>query len=467
MYETAIVPPRSDALLGTVDADAAARFRSALDRARERLAGRTLWHVNSTPEGGGVAELLRSNLGYLANDGLNVRWLILEGDPPFFEITKRIHNRLHGDMGDHGPLGAAELARYRNITERNLAVALDLVRPGDVVVVHDPQPAGLIPALVAAGAHIVWTCHVGVEVTNDVMRSAWDFLRPFVRSAAALVFTRDAYVWEGLDADRVRLIPPCIDPLSLKNMPIEPDRREAIMSVTGLATPSFDGEPRFERRDGTLDRVVRRADILEMMPVPAGAPLAVQVSRWDRLKDPVGVLEGFADSNLESAHLILAGPSPASVADDPEAGAVLTDLRDAWLAQRVARRERIHIANLPTADVDENAIIVNALQRRADVVVQKSLAEGFGLTVTEAMWKERPVLAGRVGGISEQIEDGVHGVLIDPRDLTAFGEALANLFTTPERARQLGAAAHERVRERFLPPMYLAANLEVIEAVLG
>ena len=147
---------------------------------------------------------------------------------------------------------------------------------------------------------------------------------------------------------------------------------------------------------------------------------------------------------------------------------MLTELRDTWLAQRMTRRERIHIANLPTADVDENAVIVNALQRRADVVVQKSLAEGFGLTVTEAMWKDRPVVAGRVGGIVEQIDDGVHGVLVDPRDLRRVRARRSyGLFDDRDRAAALGRAAHERVRDRFLPPQYLAAYLELIEAVLG
>jgi len=466
VYETAVESRPPDALLGMVDREDRERFSAAVDLLARPLAGRTVWHINSTAEGGGVAELLRSNLAYLRGAGLDVRWLIMEGDPPFFQITKRIHNRLHGDMGDLGPLGDEELAHYRAVTGRNLEAASGLVRDGDVVVVHDPQPAGLVPPLVSAGARVIWTCHVGVDVTNDVMRSAWDFLRPFVGDAHGYVFTRRAYVWEGLDASRVRLIPPCIDPLSPKNQVIAPEERDAITAVTGLAGSATGIEPAFERRDGSRGRVVRRADVLELQPVPPGAAIVTQVSRWDRLKDPVGVLHGFADAGLEGAHLILAGPSPASVADDPEAEAVLTELRDAWLAQRMTRRERIHIANLPTADVDENAAIVNALQRRADVVVQKSLAEGFGLTVTEAMWKERPVVAGRVGGIVEQIDDGVDGVLIDPRDLGAFGAALVGLFREPDRAAALGRAAHERIRDRFLPPHYLAANLELIGDVL-
>jgi trehalose synthase len=168
---------------------------------------------------------------------------------------------------------------------------------------------------------------------------------------------------------------------------------------------------------------------------------------------------------LGDAHLVLAGPSPSSVADDPEASEVVSDLWDVWNEQPASSRERIHVATLPTDDVEENAVMVNALQRRSDVVVQKSLAEGFGLTVTEAMWKRRPLVAGAVGGVLEQIEDGVQGLLVDPRDLGAFGEAVETLLADPTRAAELGDAAHERVRERFLPPHYLAENLELVAAV--
>jgi trehalose synthase len=334
--------------------------------------------------------------------------------------------------------------------------------------VHDPQPAGLIPGLAAVGIHTVWTCHVGIDTPNDLTRSAWGFLHPFLDRASAYVFTRSSYVWDVLDHQRVALIPPCIDPLSLKNVELLDSQREAIIGVTGLATPRADGAPSFERPDGTVGEVVRRADVLEVTPVPANAQIVTQVSRWDRLKDPVGVLRGFAaERGLGDAHLILAGPSPSSVADDPEAEAVLSELRGAWVEQPLGLRARIHIANLPTADVDENAIIVNALQRRADVVVQKSLAEGFGLTVTEAMWKRRPLVAGAVGGILEQIESGVQGMLVDPVDLSAFGGAVRELLSDPGGAAALGRAAHERVRDRFLPPDYLAANLDVVADVAG
>ena len=464
MYETTVHPRSTAQLLATVGDGDVERFTAALAEAAARLDGRTLWHINSTAEGGGVAELLRSNLGYLDANHLQVRWLIFEGDPPFFQITKRIHNRLHGDLGDLGALGPPEVAHYAAVAQRNLEGALSMMRAGDIAVVHDPQPAGIVPGLLAAGLGVIWVCHVGVDVASDVTRSAWDVVRPFVEGAGAFVFTRGCYVWDGLDDAKVALIPPCIDPLSLKNVEMDLGRREAIMATTGLAGPSSGGVPAFERRDGTDDLVVRRADLLEVAPVPARATVVAQVSRWDRLKDPVGVLRGFAgEPGLEEAHLILAGPSPGSVADDPEAEAVLTELHDAWQSEPVRRRERIHLANLPTADVDENAIIVNALQRRADVVVQKSLAEGFGLTVTEAMWKERPIVASGLGGITEQIDNGRQGLLVDPRDLGAFGAAVASLVREPARAAELGAAAKRRVRERFLPPQYLTAHLALLE----
>jgi len=466
MYETPVPPRPTERLLTTVDAGDADRFRAALAAARAALGDGTLWHINSAAEGGGVAELLRANLGYLAGDEVRVRRGIFEGDDRFFRITKRIHNRLHGDLGDGGELRDEERAHYEEVTRRNAKDLQALVRAGDVVVVHDPQPAGLIPGLVATGAHVAWTCHVGIDTPTDVMRSAWAFLGPSVEAASAYVFTRASYVWEGIDRRKVVLIPPCIDPLAPKNVELSRWEQEAVMGITGLAASRADAGAPFERADGTERRVVRRADVLELIRVPADAPIVTQVSRWDRLKDPIGVLRGFVtEPGLGDAHLILAGPSPSSVADDPEAEAVSSELRDAWAELPSVLRQRVHIADLPTADVDENAIIVNALQRRADVVVQKSLAEGFGLTVTEAMWKRRPIVAAAVGGVLEQIDDGVQGLLVDPQDLPAFGSAVRTLLMDPARASQLSDAAHERVRERFLPPQYLAANLEVVAAV--
>ena len=199
-------------------------------------------------------------------------------------------------------------------------------------------------------------------------------------------------------------------------------------------------------------------------------PLVVQVSRWDTLKDPVGVMRGFATlvdwRAPAEAQLLLAGPNVTGVSDDPEGADVLNATIEAWRGFPHAVRNRIHIASLPTADVEENAIIVNALQRHATVVVQKSLQEGFGLTVTEAMWKGRPVLASAVGGIRDQIENGVSGVLIeDPTDTDAFATALRGLLEQPDVATRMGNAARERVRARFLGLRHLLDYARLIEKI--
>jgi trehalose synthase len=220
------------------------------------------------------------------------------------------------------------------------------------------------------------------------------------------------------------------------------------------------------RGDGSAGRVERTARIVEMDPVPSGAPLVVQVSRWDALKDPAGVIEAFAGSDrLGDAHLMLAGPAPSSVADDPEALEVLDQVEHAWESLGEAVRARVHLANIPTEDVEENAIIVNALQRRADVIAQKSLAEGFGLTVTEAMWKRRPIVASRVGGIRDQIDDGRQGFLVDPRDLGGFADAVAVALADGEISARFADAAHERVRSRYLALHYLANYLDLISEI--
>lgn len=443
------------------------RYRAAVKATRKLLRGHTLWHVNSTSEGGGVAELLRSLLGYLVHDGIDTRWLVVDGNPAFFDITKRIHNRLHGSPGDDGPLDEPERLAYDAALTPNLAAMRARVRPGDVVVLHDPQTVGLARSLRELGVHVIWVCHVGIDDPNDLTRSAWAFLADDVAAASATVFSRRRYIWDGVTDGQIRIIPPCIDPASPKNTPIEPPARNAVLAAAGLAELPA-GDPSVPVPFDDVVRVARRAAMMEDAPVPATAPLVVQVSRWDRLKDPVGVLRGFVERvPLDlGAHLMLAGPAADSVADDPEGLQVLEEVRDARArAPRVAR-SRVHLASLPAQDLVENAVIVNALQRFAAVVVQKSLAEGFGLTVTEAMWKERPVVASRVGGIRDQITDELSGVLVAPTDLDAYGDAVSVLLRDELRAVEMGHAARSRVRERFLPPHFLAAHLELTAEVV-
>jgi trehalose synthase len=194
----------------------------------------------------------------------------------------------------------------------------------------------------------------------------------------------------------------------------------------------------------------------------------VQVSRWDRLKDPVGVLDSFRQqiAPRSDAHLVLAGPSTAAVADDPEGTEVLSEVARLRAGCSAELRDRVHLLSLPMDDIGENAAIVNALQRRADVAVQKSLAEGFGLTVAEAMWKARPVVASRVGGIREQIAEGDTGLLVDPHDLDGFGDAVLSLLRDPGRARTMGDRAREEVRELFLGPRHLRQYVDLFEHLL-
>jgi trehalose synthase len=243
----------------------------------------------------------------------------------------------------------------------------------------------------------------------------------------------------------------------------------AVLRAAGLAADHHHpSRAVFERLDGTVGRVRRPAQLIEEHALRLDTPLVAQVSRWDRLKDPVGVLTGFVEHVQadEDPHLLLAGPDVTAVADDPEGAEVLAEVEAVWQHLPRAARRRVHLALLPMEDADENAIIVNAVQRRADVVVQKSLAEGFGLTVAEAMWKGRPVVASAVGGIQDQIEDGRTGCLVAPHDAAAFGRRVSALLADPHGAERMGTAAQARVRDRFLGPRHLAEYVELLERVL-
>jgi trehalose synthase len=440
-------------------------LEAAVDRAGEVLGGRAVWHLNSTARGGGVAELLQSLLAYARGAGVDARWSVIDGDADFFAITKRIHNRLHGWPGDGGDLGPAERAHYEETLEANARELAETVRAGDLVYCHDPQTAGLVSPMMKVGAIVLWRCHVGIDLPNELARGAWHFLRPYVESADAYVFSRREFVWAGLDLKRVWIVPPSIDAFSPKNQDLTPDAVVAILGVIGLSPPD-DAAPAYRRVDGSPGRVDRRAMIDQEALLPGDANAVVQVSRWDTLKDPIGVLRGFVDHCPDSAHLVLAGPAVEAVSDDPEGAAVLAEVRRRWTALRAPARERVHLACLPMDDISENAAMVNAIQRRAQVIVQKSLAEGFGLTVAEAMWKARPVIASRRGALQELITDGQTGVLLDdPEDLEAFGRACTELLGDPDRATRIGTAARQRITEQFLGSRHLVQYLRLIEGM--
>lgn len=444
-------------------------FRRAFDLAGEILAGRVVWNINSTAHGGGVAEMLRSLLAYERGAGVDARWLVIEGSPPFFAVTKRIHNRLHGFPGDGGALGAEEQAVYSSLLTEAAGALARMIDPRDVVILHDPQTAALCGPMSELGATVIWRSHIGLDLPNDLARSAWDFLRPHVLPADAYVFSRGAYVWEGMDPDRAHVIPPVIDAFSPKNQDLHEDQVESILATCGLIRAEPEGTPSFLRENGSPGLVSRQVSFADGGPgPPEDEGLVVQVSRWDRLKDPVGVIRGFAQhvAPRSGGHLIVAGPSVEAVSDDPEGAGVLAEARAEWGGLGEHVRSRIHLACLPMDDTEENAAIVNALQRRAAVVVQKSLAEGFGLTVAEAMWKARPVVASRIGGIQDQIVDGVTGVLVDPADPGSFGRAVVDLLGDAPRAALMGERARRRVRDEYLGPRLLRQSLRLIEGIL-
>lgn len=464
------VAPLSPAKFGAIlDADGRVALEELIARAQRLFDGRVLWNLNSTAKGGGVAEMLACLLAYARGAGVDTRWVVIPGTPEFFAITKRIHNRLHGAAGDGGPLGEHERRVYERTLAPTIADVVPHVSSGDVVLVHDPQPAGMVDALRARGALVAWRLHVGADVVDDQVREAWDFVRPYVAGADAHVFSRSAFVWDGLDGHHAYVIPPSIDVFSAKNQDLEPEVVDAILAAAGLVADRPGGDPLFHREDGSVARVARRAIVLQDQPLDLGRPFVLQVSRWDALKDHVGVMQAFARhvGTDAGADLVLAGPDAASVTDDPEGAGELARVKAAWHALPVPARARIHIAELPMADREENAAIVNALQRHARVIVQKSLAEGFGLTVAEGMWKGRPVVASAVGGIRDQVVDGETGRLVDPHDLAATGRAIEELLADPVRADRLGLAGRERVRVHFTGVRHLGQWVDLVEERLG
>lgn len=460
-----------DVLAGALTVERAERLHADADRARRLLAGRIVWHVNATAHGGGVAEMLQSLLAYGRGAGVDTRWLVLDGDAEFFAITKRLHNLLHGAIGDGGPLGEREHAHYAGVLAANRDRMSALVRAQDIVVLHDPQTAGLVEGLRATGAKVVWRCHIGSDARNEHTRTGWEFLFRYAHEAHAFVFSRAAYAPDWVRGNRLWVIAPSIDPLSVKNRPMDPAEVDRILKRTGLLAGGDSDDPvAFSRRDGSLAVLRKRRDLICDGRAPAASDrLVVQVSRWDRLKDMTGVMAGFvADLSMSDVHLMLVGPDVSGVTDDPEGVEVLATCRARWRALPVNVRARVHLACLPMDDVDENALVVNAIQRHACVVVQKSLAEGFGLTVAEALWKNKPVIASAVGGICDQIADGRDGLLLtDPHDLGRFAVALHKVLDDSEEAARLGAAGHQRVREQFLADRNLSQYVDGFASLLA
>jgi trehalose synthase len=383
-------------------------------------------------------------------------------------ITKRLHHQLHGDLSG-GILTAADAGHYARLLAANAVELLGQIRPGDIVLLHDPQTAGLTEYLTHAGALVAWRSHIGVDWHNDATEAAWSLLQPQIVSAKGYVFSRREYVPPWMPDHKVAVIPPSIDPFSPKNQRMDEATVRGILATIGVLDGTAPHEPTaFQCRDGSTGHVRSPAEITgDSRPGPDD-PLVVQVSRWDPLKDMAGVMHGFARyvAPYCGGYLVLAGPAVAGVTDDPEGAAVFADCLLQWRELPASVRNRILLVTLPLDDPDENAAMVNALQRHASVIVQKSLAEGFGLTVAEGMWKSRPVVGSAVGGIIDQISPGTGILLPDPRDLEAFGSALRQLLTDPGEAERMGQAAKKHINGNYVGDLHLLRYEKLFSAML-
>lgn len=440
-----------------------AALRAAADVAVPRLKGRTIWIVNATAQGGGVAEMLPREVALLREAGLRVEWLVIGApDPAFFPLTKRIHNLLHG--ADVPLPDEADRAGYEAGSRALAAELAAMIAPGDLLVVHDPQPlaAGAIAAA-ERGVRAIWRCHIGLDRANAATDAGWAFLRPWTEPYDRAVFTLPEYVPPFL-ADRAAIVHPAIDPLSHKNREMSVPKLSGVLRAAGLVAtdhpqimPAFGAQVQQLCDDGAF-----RSGGLEDLGV-LFRPLVLQVSRWDALKGFAPLLDGFVrlkttrraanhvpwrDAVLAASRLVLAGPDPTGVADDPEALAVLDDLAARWKALPDALRADVAILRLPMASARENARIVNALQRCATVVTQNSLAEGFGLTVAEAQWKARATMVGPAAGLRAQVRDGVDGrIVADAGDPAAIAPVLEEMLTSPKLREVWGTNGRARVAD--------------------
>ncbi len=375
------------------------------------LRGRRVQNINATRVGGGVAEILHRMLPLMRELGLDASWDVLEGADEFYRVTKAFHNAIQGDPVEIGPFDYEVFLRWN----RKNAERIDL--HGDFVFIHDPQPAALVErrAPSARGQRLIWRCHIDASHPH---RGLWSFLERFVRRYDASIFSAPQFTQPRLPVPQF-LVAPAIDPLSDKNRPLEADEVRAVLERFGIG--------------------------------PA-RPILLQVSRFDRFKDPVGVIQAYRMVKATNdCQLVLAG---GGASDDPEGAEVLAEVRDA-----AGNEPDLHVLELPP----DAHLTINALQRAATVVFQKSLREGFGLTVSEAMWKGRPVIGGATGGIPLQILDGLTGYLVSSPEGAAFRARY--LLNHPEAANEMGRRGIEQVRQNFLLTRNLCDYLLIMHAV--
>jgi trehalose synthase len=381
----------------------------------EPLRGAWVLHVNSTAFGGGVAEILGTLVPLMRDVGLDAEWQVIYGDDEFFNVTKAMHNGLQG-MGI--PFTDAMKETWRRYNELN---AGKLEGEYDFVVVHDPQPAGLLHF--TGGRHAdswIWRCHIDTSHPN---MEFWNFLAPYISEYPSLIFTMREYAGPGVHPERLEVIAPTIDPLSPKNLPMPLDEARSVVSSYGFDTTR---------------------------------PLVVQVSRFDPWKDPLGVIDCYriVKREIPGVQLALVG---SMAADDPEGW----DYYDRTVRHAGEDFDIRILHNFHGIGNRE----VNAFQTAADVVVQKSVREGFGLVVTEALWKGKPVVGGNVGGIPLQVIDGETGFLVESVEECA--EKVLFLLRNPEVSERMGAAAREHVRRNYLSTRHLADYLRLFGSMSG
>ena len=391
--------------------------RQEILSAAQSLKGLRVVHANATPTGGGVAEILRSLVPMMRGLGIDASWWALEPDERFFTITKRLHNGLQGRATSLCPEDVECYWLHNERAASSVEVAFGCP---DILVVHDPQVMA-IPAFLRNGARPVWHCHIDLTAPSEDVQAR---LLPLAQFYVRCVVSMDDYVRSGLPRDRVSVFAPAIDPLGPKNIPLPPEKARQIVAGLGI--------------DGSR-------------------PLVTQVSRFDPWKDPWGVVDAYRLAKRHTPGLQLALVGALTAVDDPEGVEVWQSV-----CSYAGDDPDIHIYPQPEVGGDDTT--VNAFQAASNVVVQKSIREGFGLTVTEAMWKGTPVVGGDCGGIRLQIESGVNGYLVG--NAAECGERIVDLLEDASRAGAMGAAARESVRRRFLMPRLLLDYLRLFQQVV-